>query len=156
MLYINMLSIYFISFFLFYSYYKLNDHFISLSNFSLIIASSLFLFLLNMNTIYYLLFYRYNFIFIFNLIYYKQLKSFLFIYLFYHLSFHFLFSSFLILIIFIFILSLLIFLNITLFNLNNYLFISMFQPNSLKDQMLKSYIDQIFDKYDNDKSGTLD
>lgn len=32
----------------------------------------------------------------------------------------------------------------------------MFQGGDLKDQMLKSYIDQIFDKYDVDKSGTLD
>lgn len=32
----------------------------------------------------------------------------------------------------------------------------MFQGGDLKDQMLKSYIDQIFDKYDTDKSGTLD
>ncbi len=32
----------------------------------------------------------------------------------------------------------------------------MFQGSDLKDQMLKSYIDQIFDKYDKDKSGTLD
>lgn len=31
-----------------------------------------------------------------------------------------------------------------------------FQGGDLKDQMLKSYIDQIFDKYDSDKSGTLD
>lgn len=27
---------------------------------------------------------------------------------------------------------------------------------NLQDQMLKSYIDQIFDKYDTDRSGTLD
>ena len=27
---------------------------------------------------------------------------------------------------------------------------------NLQDQMLKSYIDNIFDKYDTDKSGTLD
>lgn len=27
---------------------------------------------------------------------------------------------------------------------------------TLQDQMLKSYIDQIFDKYDTDRSGTLD
>ena len=27
---------------------------------------------------------------------------------------------------------------------------------NLQDQMLKAYIDQIFDKYDTDKSGTLD
>lgn len=27
---------------------------------------------------------------------------------------------------------------------------------SLQDQMLKNYIDQIFDKYDTDRSGTLD
>ena len=32
----------------------------------------------------------------------------------------------------------------------------MMQGGDLKDQMLKSYIDQIFDKYDADKSGTLD
>jgi hypothetical protein len=32
----------------------------------------------------------------------------------------------------------------------------MFQGGDLKDQMLKSYIDQIFDKYDADKSGALD
>ena len=32
----------------------------------------------------------------------------------------------------------------------------MFQGGDLKDQMLKSYIDQVFDKYDADKSGTLD
>ena len=32
----------------------------------------------------------------------------------------------------------------------------MFQGGDLKDQMLKSYIDQIFDKYDEDKSGALD
>ncbi len=32
----------------------------------------------------------------------------------------------------------------------------MFEGADLKDQMLKSYIDQIFDKYDVDKSGTLD
>ena len=28
--------------------------------------------------------------------------------------------------------------------------------SSIEDQMLKSYIDQIFDKYDTDRSGTLD
>ena len=27
---------------------------------------------------------------------------------------------------------------------------------NLQDQMLKNYIDQIFDKYDTDRSGTLD
>ena len=27
---------------------------------------------------------------------------------------------------------------------------------NIQDQMLKAYIDQIFDKYDTDKSGTLD
>jgi hypothetical protein len=27
---------------------------------------------------------------------------------------------------------------------------------NLQDQMLKAYIDRIFDKYDTDKSGTLD
>ena len=32
----------------------------------------------------------------------------------------------------------------------------MFSGGSLQDQMLKSYIDQIFDKYDTDRSGTLD
>ena len=32
----------------------------------------------------------------------------------------------------------------------------MFQGGDLKYQMLKSYIDQIFDKYDADKSGALD
>lgn len=32
----------------------------------------------------------------------------------------------------------------------------MFQGGDFKDQMLQSYIDQIFDKYDTDKSGALD
>ena len=32
----------------------------------------------------------------------------------------------------------------------------MIQGGDLKDQMLKSYIEQIFDKYDVDKSNTLD
>lgn len=32
----------------------------------------------------------------------------------------------------------------------------MFQGSDLKDQMLKSYIEQIFNKYDKDNSGTLD
>lgn len=32
----------------------------------------------------------------------------------------------------------------------------MFSGGSIQDQMLKSYIDQIFDKYDTDHSGTLD
>ena len=32
----------------------------------------------------------------------------------------------------------------------------MFSGGNIQDQMLKSYIDQIFDKYDTDRSGTLD
>ena len=32
----------------------------------------------------------------------------------------------------------------------------MLNAGSLQDQMLKSYIDQIFSKYDTDNSGTLD
>lgn len=32
----------------------------------------------------------------------------------------------------------------------------MFQADSLKDQMLKSYIEQIFNKYDGDRNGSLD
>jgi hypothetical protein len=32
----------------------------------------------------------------------------------------------------------------------------MMNQNSLQDQMLKTYIDKIFDKYDTDRSGNLD
>ena len=32
----------------------------------------------------------------------------------------------------------------------------MIQSGDFKDQVLKSYIDQVFDKYDTDKSQTLD
>ena len=32
----------------------------------------------------------------------------------------------------------------------------MFQGGNFQDQILKGYIDQIFDKYDTDKSGSLD
>ncbi len=32
----------------------------------------------------------------------------------------------------------------------------MLQGGDLKDQILKSYIEQIFNKYDTDRSGTLD
>jgi hypothetical protein len=32
----------------------------------------------------------------------------------------------------------------------------MFQSKSLQDEMLKNYIDTIFNRYDTDKNGTLD
>jgi hypothetical protein len=32
----------------------------------------------------------------------------------------------------------------------------MFGPGGIQDEMLKAYVDKVFDKYDADKSGALD